>query len=60
MDRFQRQTAAFFTRLWIENAIDRGDLQEAMAMSARLDEMTLSLLREAGRPGPITATGERA
>ena len=59
MDRFQQQTAAFFTRRWIENAIDRGDLREAMAMSLRLDAMTLARLREE-RPVPLTATGGKA
>ena len=59
MDRFQQQTAALFTRRWIENAIDRGDLREAMAMSLRLDAMTLARLREE-RPAPLTATGGKA
>lgn len=59
MDRFQQQTAAFFTRLWIENALDRGDLQEAMTMSRGLDEITLRLLRE-DQSAPLTATGGRA
>lgn len=59
MDRFQQQTAAFFTRRWIENAIDRGDLREAMAMSARLDELTLRLLRDEEQDC-LTATGGRA
>ena len=59
MDKFQQQTAAFFTRLWIANAVDRGDMEEAMAMSRRLDEITLRLLcRE--EPAPLTATGGRA
>lgn len=60
MDRFQQQTAAFFTRLWMENAVDRGDLQEALTMSARLDELTLALLRDEGRSDALTATGGRA
>ena len=59
MDIFQQQTAAFFTRLWIENAIDRGDMNEAAAMSRRLDELTLRLLREEG-PAPLTGTDGRA
>lgn len=59
MDKLQRQTAAFFTRKWIENAVDRGDLREAAAMSRRLDEMTLLILREE-QPVPLTATGGRA
>lgn len=60
MDRFQQQTAAFFMRLWMENAVDRGDLQEALTMSARLDELTLALLRDEGRSDALTATGGRA
>lgn len=60
MNIFQQQTAAFFTRLWIENAIDRGDVQEAMAMSRRLDELTLDLLRDGQDGAPLTATGGRA
>ena len=60
MDRFQQHTAAFFTRLWIENAVDRGDTQEALAMSARLDELTLRILRDEEQPGRLTATGGRA
>ena len=60
MDRFQQQTAAFFTRKWIENAVDRGDLREALAMSERLDELTLALLRDEARPDRLTATGGRA
>ena len=59
MDKFQQQTAAFFTRLWIANAVDRGDMAEAMAMSRRLDEITLRLLREEDA-APLTATGGRA
>ena len=59
MDRFQQQTAALFTRRWIENALDRGDLREAMAMSRRLDAMTLDHLR-AQRPAPLRATGGKA
>ena len=59
MDKFQRQTAAFFMRQWIANAVDRGDMAEAMAMSRRLDEITLRLLREEN-PMPLTATGGRA
>lgn len=59
MDKFQQQTAAFFTRLWIANAVDRGDMAEAMTMSRRLDEITLRLLREEN-PMPLTATGGRA
>ena len=59
MDIFQQQTSAFFTRLWIENAVDRGDMNEAAAMSRRLDELTLRLLREE-RPAPLTGTGGRA
>ncbi|MCH5286686.1 MAG: hypothetical protein J1E43_04635 [Christensenellaceae bacterium] len=59
MDMFQRQTAAFFTRRWIENAFDRGDLREAMAMSLRLDELTLQTLREE-QPVLLTATGGKA
>ena len=58
MDNFQQHTAAFFTRLWIENALDRGDLQEAMAMSLRLDELTLNLLTQT--PEGLTATAGRA
>ena len=60
MDRFQQQTAAFFTRKWIENAVDRGDMREAMAMSARLDELTLRLLRDEERHDALTATAGRA
>ena len=59
MDKFQQQTAAFFTREWIANAVDRGDMEEAMAMSRRLDELTLRLLREEVDM-PLTATGGRA
>ena len=59
MDRFQQQTTALFTRRWIENAVDRGDLAEAMAMSSRLDALTLRLLRD-GQDEPLTATGGRA
>ena len=59
MDRFQQQTAAFFTRMWLENALDRGDLREVMMMSARMDELTLALLREE-TPVRLTATGGRA
>lgn len=59
MDKFQRQTAAFFARRWIENAIDRGDVAEAMAMSRRLDELTCQALREE-QDGPLTATAGRA
>ena len=59
MDRFQQQTAALFMRRWIENALDRGDVREAMAMSLRLDAMTLALLREEP-PAPLTATGGKA
>lgn len=60
MDAFQRQTAAFFTRLWIENAVDRGDAREALAMSRQLDEMTLRLLREEQGEVALTATGGKA
>ena len=59
MDKFQQQTAALFTRQWIANAVDRGDMDEAMAMSRRLDEITLRLLREE-KELPLTATGGRA
>lgn len=59
MDRFQQHTAALFMRRWIENAIDRDDRDAAEAMSRRLDEMTLLLLRE-DQPAPLTATGGRA
>ena len=59
MDMFQQQTSAFFTRRWIENALDRGDLQEAMAMSLRLDELTVASLRGQERV-EITATAGRA
>ena len=59
MDRFQRQTAAFFTRMWIENAVDRGDMAEAAAMSLRLDELTVRLL-QSEMPLKLTATGGKA
>ena len=59
MDIFQQQTAAFFTRKWIENAVDSGEMQEALTMSRRLDELTVSLLL-AGQERPLTATGGRA
>ena len=59
MDGFQRQTEALFIRRWIENAMDRGDMDEVMAMSRRLDEMMLRLLRNQ-RMAPVTATGGRA
>ena len=59
MDEFQQHTAAIFMRQWIANAIDRGDWDEAMAMSRRLDALTLARLKEA-RPLPLTATGGRA
>ena len=58
MDEFQQQTSAFFMRLWIENAVDRGDMREAMAMSRRLDEATLRRLQEE-RPAPLKATAGR-
>ena len=60
MDIFQQQTAAFFTRLWIENAIDRGDMQEALAMSLRLDELTLRHLRDGREVCPLTWASGRA
>ena len=60
MDMFQRQTAAFFTRLWIENAVDSGSLEEALLMSRRLDELTVRCLLDAGGQGSVTATGGRA
>ena len=60
MDRFQQQTAAFFTRRWIECAMDRGDLQEALTMSLRLDELTVRRLREEWGMDALTATGGRA
>ena len=59
MDKFQQQTAAFFTRMWIEGAVDRGDLREALAMSKRLDELTVGLLRSS-EAGDLTATAGRA
>lgn len=59
MNGFQQQTEALFIRRWIENAMDRGDMDEVMAMSRRLDEMTMRLLRDQ-RMAPITATGGRA
>ena len=59
MDMFQQQTAAFFTRRWIEDAFDRGDMQEALNMSLRLDELTiLSLLMQTQER--LTATAGRA
>ena len=60
MDRFHQQTAAFFMRRWIENAVDRGDIREAQTMSARLDELTLRLLRDEGQSDQLTATAGRA
>ena len=59
MDNFQQQTAAFFVRRWIENALDRNDQQEALAMSQRLDELTLLSL-QAQSQGALTATAGRA
>lgn len=59
MDGFQQQTEALFIRRWIENAMDRGDMDEVMAMSRRLDEMTMRLLRDQ-QITPLTATGGRA
>ena len=60
MDPFQQQSAAFFTRLWIENAVDSGSLEEALRMSRRLDELTVRCLLDAGGQGSVTATGGRA
>ena len=59
MDKFKQQTAAIFMRRWIENAVDQNDMAEAEAMSRRLDELTLYILRE-HQPAPLTATGGRA
>lgn len=46
MDTFQRQTTAFFTRLCLENAMDRNDLETALMYSGLLDELTLTSLRD--------------
>ena len=59
MDSFQQHTAAIFIRRWMENAVDRGDMDEVRAMSRRLDEMTVLALQK-NRPAPLTATGGRA
>lgn len=44
-DIFQCQTAALFTRKWIENALDSGDMDEALVLSRRLDELTVQLIQ---------------
>ena len=59
MNGFRQQTEALLIRRWIENAMDRGEMDEVMAMSRRLDEMTMRLLRDQ-RIAPLTATGGRA
>ena len=60
MDEFQLRTAALFLRRWIENALDRGDLREAQAMSRRLDEMTLRCLEAEQACAPVKATAGKA
>lgn len=60
MDIFQQQTAAFFMRRWIENAIDNGDMDEALAMSLRLDELTLRCLQDQAQSGCLTGTAGMA
>ena len=45
MDRFQQKTAALFTRMRLERAVDEDDEEEIIAMSRRMDELTLLALR---------------
>jgi len=55
MEQFQQKTEAIFTRLTMENALDRQDWDEALRMSRRLDRMTVERLQTERRQATVTA-----
>lgn len=55
MEKFQQKTEAIFTRMTMENALDRQDWGEVLRMSLRLDRLTVERLQTERRQATVTA-----